>query len=521
MKYSKNDFLFSAALLAIIGVLSFLLYQNYTTRIHAQKDVKPVGTVVYKYHQVKRKYQNRFVWESVRPETPVFLMDSILTQDQSDAVINLNSGVKVEMDANSLVEIDLVDDEVGLRLDKGGVVASGQKGQKAVIATKDGTKVDVSSGKARLNQDDKGLSVSVQKGRVVMSSRQGEEHRLDEGKIAHVDSSGRVSKGHIAVELLSPDNGRTLAITAGRPQKVEFRWRPLKRQKDTTYQLHISRQGDFAKAKVLTTRATRLSLALSKGIWYWKVSEKGKPQNRSHIYSLKLIPKGQITLLAPPAQSTLEHLGRDQAVPFRWLAAHDDAPRHFILAKDAAFRQKVKELRTYNDSVVITGLQAGSYYWRVRQALSPKGKEYISSPTRSFELQSKKGADSQKPEIITDKEQDEGRQIKLLSPCNSSVAAAHLKGGDRLSFRWRPGAGAARYRWVLGEMGSSPKRLLSRWTRQSKITLSMTHHYSGRYYWSVTPYYGGRRGPKSRCTFSFKNPPTPPVVKSVQSQIVD
>jgi hypothetical protein len=123
MTLSRRDKIVTAILVLLMLVLLYMLQCHWRNRFGSHGEAKPVGEVEYKYHQVQRKYSDRMLWEDVESKTPVYPYDWVMTKDKSDARITLKSGMKVEMDPESMVEIDENRDGVGLTLRDGTILA--------------------------------------------------------------------------------------------------------------------------------------------------------------------------------------------------------------------------------------------------------------------------------------------------------------------------------------------------------------------------------------------------------------
>ena len=101
MRLSKQDIIISGALVSIMMIFLRLSCNHFNQRVTRLTNAQPIGTIRYKYNKVKRKFSDRFIWGNVGSFTPVYLNDSVLTGDRSDAIIKFNSGLEIELDPNS------------------------------------------------------------------------------------------------------------------------------------------------------------------------------------------------------------------------------------------------------------------------------------------------------------------------------------------------------------------------------------------------------------------------------------
>ncbi len=578
MRFSKNDASFTALMLAVIIFLSYLLYQNFASRINALEGSKPVGTVIYKHHKVKRKYYGRFVWESVQPETPIFLMDSILTHDQSDAIINLNNGAKVEMDANSLVEIDLINDGLGIKLRKGGITASGNSGKKVMVESKDGTRIDVSKASARLSQDKSGLKVAVKTGQVTVQQKDKAKRTVREGKQLQVDNTGKLTEKSITIQLLSPNDGKIIQTnpkidstdsTKNQNFPVTFQWKTTSSSGAVRrFKVFVSQDAGFEQNSSSTivrfinssntSNASAIKIDLRMGAWYWKVEgvdKTGQVKEISHIQSFKIVPNNQIILFTPNDKSSIAFNNSKQTIFFSWQTPWEDAQVVYELASSPNMQSPIRQQKTRNNSFVVTGLKPGKYFWRVSFTLPSSGKQShtIHSALYSFNIQpagnktqedaltqNTDNKQNNKNHNKINNEQDEHLQklqkqmqnIRLTFPVNNTLTRQQVARAGAVTFLWT-GMKANYYLWTLSE-----KRLTQKGTRKNVVlrtqkvsgqklyTPMPKNYYSGTYSWSVEPVIWDQKtkslvhGPKKYASFQYQSPPPPPDIESVKTKVL-
>ena len=133
MKLSRRDKVVTIILIVTILILIYIMQCHWRNRFGDRGEAKPVGTVEYKYHQVQRKFSDRMLWEDVDTKSPIYAYDWVMTKDKSDARITLNNGMKVDMDPESMVEIDETRDGVGLTLRDGSIRADTRESKNGSI----------------------------------------------------------------------------------------------------------------------------------------------------------------------------------------------------------------------------------------------------------------------------------------------------------------------------------------------------------------------------------------------------
>ena len=197
----------------------------------------------YKYNRVKRKFSGRFIWGNVGSLTPVYLNDSILTGDHSDAMIQLKSGLNIELDPNSLVTLSVIENHIGLKLEKGVIRAkSGAKNEPTFIETLSGLRANLQNSHVTLSENDGASGIFVQKGSVQVNGKK----TVTSGKIFKRDKSGQWSLQEIHIVRLEPNNG-SLIITKNNQKTIHFKWDTVK--KINEYDFYISRDPTMKNKK--------------------------------------------------------------------------------------------------------------------------------------------------------------------------------------------------------------------------------------------------------------------------------
>ncbi len=360
MKLRKSDNLIIAILLVIGITFAFMAYRHFNKRVTNLSREKPIGTVVYKYNSVLRKYLGRFIWENIDSKTPVYLYDSILTKDKSDAIIYLNSGVTIELNPNSLIQIDLLDQKVGLTLKKGVIRTKANKSKGPVLLkTSSGLLADINSAEAKFSEDKNGSKISVTKGKVKLKDR---EEQIDPGKIFRLAPNGEWSLQKIDIKELKPVDGSIILTNTG-SKKITLNWdKPTSTQ---NFKLHLSSTSDFKAKKVIKTNKNSHRVEFKEGTWYWQVfSTRNGKEIFSAIQSFTIQKDVQFKAVFPKNSTVLVNK-QNEPILFRWTSSKKDSPVNFILATDPNFDNTIHKKTVSGSSYVMKGLKNGKYYWKI------------------------------------------------------------------------------------------------------------------------------------------------------------
>ncbi len=387
-KLTRNDYFFAAVASAVIALLIYLIYWHSRQRGILSEDLKPVGTVEYRYREVLRKYSDRMMWEDLEAEEEIYLYDSIMTNGESDAKITMQNGLKIQIDPNSMVEIDMLGNTANIAL-KGGVVhTEGSAGAHAVVTTADGTRMDLKNANTRISStaDSSELAVTEGSARV---EKAGQKTDVQSGQALSRDERGNIIKKNFAIRLVKPEDG----IVVTRPDEpVAFQWQTASPADNCSVQLKDS----AGMSRKFTVKGSSVSRTLPSGTYVWQVScetahEKNAatPESQSPAATIRVRPATALRIIYP---NPGEQIPRNQAddLVFRWdLPGEDDVvSSRFSLSRKADFSDPVMVQDSSAGLVKPGPLRPGNYYWKVepksRAEYKPLTARFTISPQSEF-----------------------------------------------------------------------------------------------------------------------------------------
>jgi len=357
MKLSRRDKVVTVILLIVIALLSYLMHCHWRNRFGSRGEAKPVGEVEYKYHQVQRKYSDRMIWEDVESRSPIYAYDWVMTKDKSDARITLNNGMKVDMDPESMVEIDETRDGVGLTLRDGTIRADSRSAKKgASITAADGTKIDLDKANAQITSDGNGLSVDVKEGSATVKNRD-QKTTVGAGEIGNVSQKG-VSKEKTSIVLKSPAVG---AVLDDPSKPVEFSFSAPADAEACT----ISLNAPGKPRRTITVRGGSHSEKVVDGSYQWRVSCRANGVIiTSSGGAFRMRPQQNFALLSPtPGQVVTANNAESLRLAWR-----SSGPVHVDVAANSAFSPVSESHDVNGQALTVKNLKPGQYYWRVYPA---------------------------------------------------------------------------------------------------------------------------------------------------------
>ncbi len=524
MKLSRRDKVVTAILLVVIALLSYLMHCHWRNRFGSRGEAKPVGEVEYKYHQVQRKYSDRMIWEDVESRSPIYAYDWVMTKDKSDARITLNNGMKVDMDPESMVEIDETRDGVGLTLRDGTIRADSRSAKGASITAADGTKIDLDKASAQITSDGSGVSVDVKEGSATVKNRD-QKTTVGAGEIGSVSQKG-VSKEKTSIILKSPAVG---AVFDDPTKPVDFSFTAPTGAESCAIQLSAAGKN----RRTITVNGASHSEKLGDGSYQWRVNCR---VNGNIVTSsggaFRMRPQQSFALLSPaPAQVVT--INNAESLRLAWRST---GPVHVDVSQDSNFASVVQSNDSNGQSVNVKNLKPGKYYWRVYPAgnksaalqssftVSDKGELLAESDAAEAKKNAEKAAAKTAADAAAAKKQQSEKSANAAQKITAKGAANLTLEPDAKSGRftatWSPVSNKYRYRLRVASDERLTEDLKTQTLKgQGSATVSLPE---GEFYYrvDVLPSTGTR--PLASITLKSltvkrKRLPPPPKVKSVQA----
>lgn len=260
MKFSKGDGLFTAGIFLGIALLAGLLYLH--SRERASGSGKAIGKVFYKREVAMRKLSDRMVWEDVENGSPLYSHDAVMTGNLSDAELALDSGLRLRLEANTLVELDLEDSGLNLRLTGGGIKTAGVQTSQTLVTTGNGQIVNVTDGAAAIRTQGNQVAVEVKEGKVEVTGKDGKKQTVEKNEIL---TAGK--KSRVALEVKSPTE-EAIILSSFDTGRVKIKCGP----NDSAKSAELSRNVDFSGMKNYALNKGDLLLNLPAGDWLMRCS---------------------------------------------------------------------------------------------------------------------------------------------------------------------------------------------------------------------------------------------------------
>ncbi|MCS6983858.1 MAG: hypothetical protein NZM25_01870 [Leptospiraceae bacterium] len=499
-KIEKKDVWVSLILLVLalfLGVAIYLTYERKPLTISGE----PVGVVQYKYHVVMRKFADRMLWEEVNPGSDLFLYDSILTKDESDAQILLKNGLHIFVEPNSLIVIEPTEKELAIKLQEGSLYTSGSA-KKSTILLSENTELEVHQSRVRIVKNQDKIFLQAEEGPVILKKGK-KETKLAAGESIELDRDGVEKKERLVIVQLSPAEG-ALIRTRKPTTKLAFRWEsPLGNEQ----KLVLGKDPSLKSGQSVEVKdKSEVELELAPGKYFWQVRDKDRA---TKVQSFRIKEAIQLEILSPKNEEVFP-LGKK--ISFEWKKSDPGETVLLEVSKDRSFSEIHTRLYTSKNHVKLSLHESGRYFWRISV-----GGEFTSE-VRHFVVKS--GDEFVQKEIAEEqntreKKEISKKEIKLGPPVIiQPLPNEKFAHGEKVLFMWKKDDRVSRY--VLELWQKSPSKKESYKTERNSYELTLEQ--SGRWYWRVIAQRGKERRESAVSSFVVRSSVVldPPIIKEVR-----
>ena len=353
--------------------------------INTWDDRKPVGIIVIREHIVQRRLKDRFLWDRLFVQSPVFLGDLIRVAELSAATLYFDDD-EIELYENTLIRVERSSQGEGsfeIELSEGGMSLHTQSRNMTINVN--GRIVQVWP-RTVLNADvgEDGLSIQVSEGAATLTG-DNFERELSSGTMIELDERG-IEKTRGSVMVTQPVPNARYLKTGALPLDVDFSWVKVNFETGEALRLEIAGDWDFAHVvEAVEKPGNEAKLALDAGLWYWRLSNEDAVFSRGQIAVLE----ASVPVLISPAKDSLIRLGKDRPpLCFQW----SDIPEAVSYVLEASsmpdFADPAIRRQTAVTSLVDSSLGQGKWYWRVRPIYPPVYKGIPAfTPASAFSIE--------------------------------------------------------------------------------------------------------------------------------------
>jgi hypothetical protein len=366
MTFSRFDKTFLAVAFSGAAICLLLLIWHLNRKIAYEGNLKPAGVLTYKRYVTERKYRDRVVWEPIESQQNVYMGDSILTKDNSDAQITLTQGTLLELAPNSMIEIEFFNDRPAIRIAKGEINASGQTKAETMVLTQDGKSIDIGKASARLTVGDNArIDLAIKEGQVEVSDKDGKAQIVSKGENLSIIKDAPAQAVKTGVDLITPDE--LFVVSTRNSTALDFKWKysaPIKNAR-----LLLSGNPGMKNARRVDVQdKAQTQLMVNNGKWYWKI-EADNPVGGGAVSktgSFEIMQDIRIIPVSPVSGETIEYADNPPVIGFSWRRPPQCSLVDFTLSNDRGMQgNALRKITTPQLSIAVQISAPGDYYWRI------------------------------------------------------------------------------------------------------------------------------------------------------------
>jgi hypothetical protein len=334
----------------------------------------PVGKLSTLENDVRRKSNAEFVWIPSMKKDDIFNQDSIFTGDKSHASIKLADGSVIDIQENSLVNINVQNGQMQLDLRFGELTGTGPSTVLVKTSTDEFT-INGKDGKFQVNRSvDGDVDVKVLSGKAEINGKKGRQG-LKSNESMQVSDKG-VEKNQLESKIVLITKEGAYFHRNNDKDPLNFEWNgkgPI-----AQYQLEISNEKTFKKLSALqqtTSAPLGVTGKLSEGWYFWRVKgldglRKVLVTSETQKFYLSYLQAPQFT--SPKQDATVEAVtlstpeGLKSSFNMAWTSNDRTLKYQWQLSNTPDFSNLLSDITLTTRTVETPSLSGGQYYSRLR-----------------------------------------------------------------------------------------------------------------------------------------------------------
>lgn len=492
--------IFIAALFSVLGmIMTYGISHRYHSHFVEVDKPSPVARIVSSQNEILRRPAQRLIWQRALSQQELYPGEALRTASDAEAEIEfLGRDATVQLDPDTVIEIDENDGEMNLDFLKGNLLIRSNDAKKKITLKSGDQKIAlgksiVSVSKSKTKNS---LDLDVLKGQIQILNKGTKTQPIFQPKL----------------KMISPTANGVVFLSGKKGEIVAFRCEGV----GTDYQIKLL-QGPARNRLQENMNITPVKNScgvvvrdLSVGRQYFQLQAESK--NKKNVKLLSSVFRVDFRSKQPPVpvepvQNSMVSLQRlANGIDFRWANPGELSELIFEVASDKNLKHSMKKERFYgkklSHSIILKDL-TGAVYWRVSGKL-PSG-EFISSPVQKLNIS------NQVAQILN--------SPLLKAPLHLTNVDFDQQKEKPLTLVWTPVKGAAIYEVTISEdlEDSSQERDPWVWTQDVEMTkLILRPLAMGTYSWSVVAKKSDGARSRTSATWKFKVAPQPRIPAAIQ-----
>lgn len=349
----------------LLTASSLLYFYNDLNKI-IFKDETELAKVLYKHKVVQRKFLDSVIWNRLSIDSLLYNGDIVRTEKNSSIIINFTNQTNIVLEEETMIQIIKKDDgSLELDLSKGNVQIDMNNSKELLsINLSNGIKLNVKQGsKIIVNTDGNESDFSIIEGETSFINQDGTESVVLSGEQIQIDEVGSINKFPLLVKNLT---GEKIFIFDGESGTVDLDFNSSQIDNNQTFVFETSFSKDF---NILETSSFKKNTDLiqikniEKDIYYRVYPEDNSENVTIGKVSVEKLYKPK--LLLPAIDSTYKDTELYPDIFFKWQTDDfSDYCKIQIYDFDDT-RNPVVEKEITSDSITISNLDEGKYFWKI------------------------------------------------------------------------------------------------------------------------------------------------------------
>ena len=454
-KKNKKRAIISFFLIINVFLLIWLVLDMTSKRTIDTGKFKQIAYLEFKTNDVKRKLSDSLIWDAIDKNDTIYFKDSVLTLDNSEAIVRFSSGEEIEVNPNSLVVLEKVQDSVFINFVKGDIFTkSSAKGLKIKFNDKE---IDIKNARASISSK----AISVLSGSIDIGDK-----KIKAGELAEItkEGIGKIEKNIFVIYKPQVNEKILLNKLNG---AVEFNWKTSD-DEGRKYQIQISKTSDFKNLvfKKEGIISGSVSTNLAEGIYYFRLlTIQGNSIRTSPHQKFTLIFEKPTKIISPLPNEIYKYNKTQASINFSWSASMFQDKFVIEISGENDFKNTLIKKEFYKDHAVLE-LSQGSYYFRVKSYNKFRSTPGFSA-VRKFSVVKIEKLDSPEP----------------ISPAKEQLFFKKHKNPIDVLFSWNPVKDASGYNLIVARDEDFKTKIYEKTIKVNSHPYSMEQ--AGDFYWTV------------------------------------
>ncbi len=359
-------------ILALVFVLG-RVFVDTAAQVAVHPSAKSIGTVERRTNEVRRRGDRNLIWDGISVGAPVFEMDAVFVGPNSSAIVVLEDGTRIDIDAASMVVFTRKQattaalPPVAVDILRGGAAGTAGKSGVAMRAGRTSTGLQAGS-KARVSLIDGQSRVSVQSGTAAVQTGSGNVVQARSGEQHTIHSDGKTDVVLSTISLTSPQDGARLMRQS--PGAGRFEWERVSGLGPYIFELAADPSFVELAANERTVKPLHDFMPREGGVFYWRVRRHGrKGWLTSEQRKVEWLDDRAPLPFRPESESVVD-LSMPSSLAFAW-GSNTNAQGYLLeIARGVSFNTPLFAVSTDGPSHILrpeeVKLEEGRYCYRVR-----------------------------------------------------------------------------------------------------------------------------------------------------------